>query len=133
MLVPGRYFGVDRLHAGRGERAYRAFRGDSKSWASVRDPRCDLPGSLQGAASQAKFAYLAEYLESQRFYYPEDPVASYREIALLYFRGRRAGVTVRSASDHFIARVAIEHDLVLLHNDSDFENMARVIPELTLA
>ncbi|MDP8950899.1 MAG: PIN domain-containing protein [Actinomycetota bacterium] len=88
---------------------------------------------LQGAASQAKFYYLAEYLGSQRFYYPEDPAVSYREAALLYSRCRRAGVAVRSSSDCFIARVAIEHDLILLHNDSDFENMARVIPELTLA
>ncbi len=31
---------------------------------------------LQGAASQAKFDYLAEYLGSQRFCYPEDPVAT---------------------------------------------------------
>jgi predicted nucleic acid-binding protein len=29
--------------------------------------------------------------------------------------------------------VWIDYMLILLHNDSDFENMARVIPELTLA
>ena len=88
---------------------------------------------LQGAASQAKFDYLAEYLESQRFYYPEDPVASYREAALLNFRYRCAGVTIRCAIDCLIAGIAIEHDLILLLNDSDFENMAKVIPELALA
>jgi predicted nucleic acid-binding protein len=32
-----------------------------------------------------------------------------------------------------IARIAIEHELILLHDDRDFENMAGVIPELTLA
>ena len=88
---------------------------------------------LQGAASRVKFDYLAEYLGSQRFYHPQDPVASYGEAALLYFRCRRAGITVRSATDCLIARVAIEHDLILLHDDRDFENMARVVPELTLA
>lgn len=88
---------------------------------------------LQGAASQAKFDYLADYLGAQRFYHPRDPVISFREAALLYFRCRRAGVTIRSAIDCLIAHVAIEHDLILVHNDRDFENIARVIPELTLA
>lgn len=81
----------------------------------------------------AKFGYLAEYLRSQTFYHPRDPVDSYREAALIYFRCRRAGITVRSAVDCLIARVAIEHELALLHDDSDFDNMVRVIPELTLA
>lgn len=88
---------------------------------------------LQGAASRDKFDYLAEYLGSQTFYYPRDPIESYREAAFIYFRCRRAGVTIRSAIDCLIARVAIEHDLMLLHDDRDFENMADVIPEITLA
>jgi predicted nucleic acid-binding protein len=88
---------------------------------------------LQGAASRAKFDYLAEYLYSQTFYHPIDPIESYKEAALIYFRCRRAGVTLRSAIDCLIARVAIEHDLVLLHDDRDFENMAGAIPELALA
>lgn len=88
---------------------------------------------LQGAASKTKFGYLAEYLSSQTFYHPRDSVESHGEAALIYFRCRRAGVTVRSAVDCLIARIAIEHDLMLLHDDSDFENMATVITELTLA
>ncbi len=88
---------------------------------------------LQGAASKTKFGYLAEYLSSQTFYHPRDSVESHGEAALIYFRCRRAGVTVRSAIDCLIARVAIERDLVLLHDDRDFENMAGVIPELALA
>ena len=44
-----------------------------------------------------------------------------------------AGVTVRSAIDCLIARVAIERELILLHDDRDLENVARVIPELMLA
>ncbi len=88
---------------------------------------------LQGADSRADFERLEEYLSTQRFYHPRDPVVSFREAALLYFRCRRGGVTVRSTIDCLIARIAIEHDLILLHNDADFENMARVIPELALA
>ncbi len=88
---------------------------------------------LQGAASKAKFDYLAEHMGSHTFYHAQDPIESYREAALIYFRCRRVGVTIRSAVDCLIARIAIEHELILLHDDSDFENIARIIPELTLA
>jgi predicted nucleic acid-binding protein len=88
---------------------------------------------LQGAASRAKFDYLAEYIASQTFYHPVDPVESYKEAALIYFRCRRAGVTIRSATDCLIARIAIEHGLVLLHDDRDFEKIAGVVPDLALA
>lgn len=85
---------------------------------------------LQGAATESDFERLAEYLGTQRFYDPRDPVESYREAARLYLRCRGAGVTVRSTVDCLIARIAIEHELVLLHSDRDYENMSRVIPEL---
>ena len=88
---------------------------------------------LQGAASEKDFERLAEYLGTQLFHHPEDPIDSYRQAALLYYRCRRAGVTIRSTIDCLIARQAIEGDLFLLHNDRDFTNMARVIPELKLA
>lgn len=88
---------------------------------------------LQGGASRAKFDYLAEYLGSQPFYHPRDPVGSYREAARMYFDCRRAGVTIRSAVGCLVARVAIEHGLMLLHDDRDFEKMAGVVADLALA
>lgn len=88
---------------------------------------------LQGAASEKDFEELDEYLGTQRFYHPSDPVDTYRQAALLYFRCRRSGLTIRSTIDCLIARQAIEADLLLLHNDRDFSNMARAIPELKLA
>ncbi len=88
---------------------------------------------LQGVASKHEFERVSEYLGSQTFYHPVDPVQSYREAALIYFRCRRAGVTIRSAIDCLIARVAVEHGLMLLHDDRDFERMAEVVPDLTLA
>ncbi len=51
----------------------------------------------------------------------------------MYFNCRRAGITIRSATDCLIARIAIEHELILLHDDRDFESMAEVVPELELA
>jgi predicted nucleic acid-binding protein len=88
---------------------------------------------LQGAATLADFEQLKEYMGTQRFYHPQDPVFGYEEAARLYYRCRRVGVAVRSTIDCVIAHVAIEHDLSLLHDDRDFDDMSRVVTELKLA
>ena len=77
-----------------------------------------------------EFDQLSEYLGSQTFYHPRDPVESYREATLICFQCRSAGVTVRSAIDCLIA---IEHELILLRDDRDFENVTGVVPDLALA
>jgi predicted nucleic acid-binding protein len=87
---------------------------------------------LQGADSEAALDRLDAYFRTQVFYRPADPVASFAAAARLPARCRRAGVTVRSTIDCLIAQVAIEHDLLLLHRDRDFELMAGVLPELKL-
>lgn len=87
---------------------------------------------LQGADSDTSFARLDKYLRTQLFFHLLDPVASYTEAARLYYRCRRVGITLRSTIDCLIAQTAIEHGLVLLHNDRDFEAIAKVTPELTL-
>lgn len=88
---------------------------------------------LQGADSEQRFAQFKDYFGSQRFYHPRDPIKSYAEAAQIYFHCRRQGVTIRSTVDCLIAQIAIEHGLLLLHNDQDFVQMARVIPTLRLA
>lgn len=88
---------------------------------------------VQGVSSRREFEQTSEYLGSQPFYHPRDPVGTYREAARMYFDCRRRGITIRSAIDCLIARVAIEHDLVLLHDDKDFEKLAEVVDELVLA
>ena len=45
--------------------------------------------------------------------------------AEIYRSLRRRGITVRKPVDCMIASVAIEHDVALLHNDRDFDPMAR--------
>ena len=40
---------------------------------------------------------------------------------------------MRSTIDCLLARIAIEHDVSLFHNDDDFVNMGRIVPELKLA
>lgn len=85
---------------------------------------------LQGARTEADFDRLATYLGSQRFYAPQDPVSSYEDAARLYFDCRRQGVTVRNTVDCLIAGVALEHDLMLLHRDADYDRIGRVVPAL---
>ncbi|AYO32049.1 PIN domain nuclease [Biomaibacter acetigenes] len=87
---------------------------------------------LQGAASEKDFNKLKEYLDTQRFYELRHGKKSYEEAARMYFRCRKAGITVRSTIDLLIAQTAIENDLLLLHNDRDFYNIADVIKELKL-
>jgi predicted nucleic acid-binding protein len=44
-----------------------------------------------------------------------------------------AGVNVWSTVDCLIASIAIEHDMLSLHDDRDFEEMARVVSDLQFA
>jgi predicted nucleic acid-binding protein len=83
---------------------------------------------LQGARSEKEYRLLRGYLETQRFYNPKDPVDSYAKAARIYFDCRKKGVTVRSTIDCIIAQTAIEHNLLLLHNDNGFGAIASAIP-----
>ncbi|HYO13233.1 MAG TPA: PIN domain nuclease [Thermoanaerobaculia bacterium] len=87
---------------------------------------------LQGTDSDISFSRLGKFLRTQIFYHPLDPLESYAEAARLYARCRRAGITIRSSIDCLIAQVAIEHRLLLLHSDTDFDQMAKVVPELSI-
>lgn len=88
---------------------------------------------LQGAATPQDFLQLNNYLTTQRFYYPKDDIQSYEHAANLFFKCRRKGITIRSTIDCLIAQVAIEHDLVLLHNDQDYVRIKTIITDLKLA
>ena len=83
---------------------------------------------LQGAKSEKEYAGLKKYLSSQRFFHPKDPIETSAKAARIYFRCRKKGITVRSTVDCMIAQIAIESELLLLHNDRDFEAMAAVAP-----
>jgi predicted nucleic acid-binding protein len=56
------------------------------------------------------------------------PQAAFLEAADLYRRARRAGLTVRSATDCLIAVCALRNDLEVFHVDRDFDALARVAP-----
>lgn len=56
---------------------------------------------------------------------PLEGLQDFERAAHLYRACRRAGEQIRSLIDCFIAIPALRHGATLLHNDSDFETMAR--------
>jgi predicted nucleic acid-binding protein len=87
---------------------------------------------LQGARTLKDFKMLQEYLGSQRFYLSQNPLESAEFAAKIYFQCRQKGLTIRSTLDCMIAQSAIENNLILLHNDKDFSQIAKIDKRLRL-
>ena len=85
---------------------------------------------LQGARTEKDYELLQKYFCTQRFYDLKNGPASYEAAAMNYFKCRKNGVTVNSTIDMIIAQIAVENDLFLLHDDTDYSNIAKVITEL---
>jgi predicted nucleic acid-binding protein len=79
---------------------------------------------LQGCADERTWLLMREYLDSQA--YLDMSQASWAAAARMYFDLRRLGRTVRSSVDCCIAQIAIDHEVLLLHRDADFERIAGV-------
>jgi predicted nucleic acid-binding protein len=88
---------------------------------------------LQGMRDAGTTAKVAAYLRGQVLLRPRHGLATYEAAAALYRRCREAGVTVRSTIDCLVAQMAVEYALTLLHNERDYERIARVEPRLKLA
>jgi predicted nucleic acid-binding protein len=79
---------------------------------------------LQGSLNEQEWTILSTYLEVQD--YVELTPSSWQAAARIHYDLRRQGLTVRSPIDCCIAQVALENDLLLIHNDRDFETIAQV-------
>jgi predicted nucleic acid-binding protein len=79
---------------------------------------------LQGSSNEKEWTLLSTYLETQN--YIELTNDSWQAAARIYYDLRRKGLTVRSPIDCCIAQAALENDLLLIHNDRDFETIAQV-------
>ena len=88
---------------------------------------------LQGARDALHFQRMREWFAMQRLVPPLSDVDTYVAAARLYAQCRWRGITPRSGNDCLIAQLAVERDLTLLHDDSDFEKIAGVEPRLKLA
>jgi len=78
---------------------------------------------LQGIRSDAEFIKTKEYLGDLIFL----PMryATFVQAAEIYRSLRKKGATIRKPVDCMIASVAIEFNIQLLHNDRDFNNIAK--------
>ena len=85
---------------------------------------------LQGAKNEKEFNLLKEHLNTMSFYNLRYGKKSYENAALLYYKCRKVGITPRSTIDLLIAQTAIENNLLLFHNDNDFTQIAKIIPDL---
>jgi predicted nucleic acid-binding protein len=81
---------------------------------------------LAGARDDADWGSIQAYLASETLLDPT--AASWSDAARIYFDLRRAGRTVRKVIDCCIAQIALEHNVVLLHNARDFETIGAVRP-----
>ena len=80
---------------------------------------------LQGAATAKDFETLRDYLGSQTVY-DLTGIEPYIRASQIFIDLRKKGMSASSSLDCLIAQTAIEHDLFLLHSDSDFDRIARV-------
>jgi len=87
---------------------------------------------LQGARNEKEFEILKEYLSTQKIYFLKQEIPTFEKASRMFFDLRRKGSTPRSTIDILIALTAIEYNLILLHNDNDFDIISKHIPELKI-
>jgi len=88
---------------------------------------------LQGARDEPEWRRLRRYLQTQTILSPHNPMATHIAAARIYYDCRRRGLTVRSTLDCVVAQIAIEHGVPLLHDDRDYDAIARVRALKTLS
>ena len=102
-----------------------------KNW-SFGISACTYQEVLQGARNDNEYALLNDYLKKQVIYMLPNNISTYENVARIYYILRRKGITPRNSIDIYIAQTAIHFGLILLHNDSDFDNMALQIKDLNI-
>lgn len=81
---------------------------------------------LQGCRDDQEWQLLSSYLEDQT--YIETTSETWQSAARIYYDLRRQGLTVRSPIDCCIAQLALQNDLLLMHNDKDFDVISTIRP-----
>jgi len=78
---------------------------------------------LQGILDEKESIEMKKYLLEFPVYNPEG-IATYIEASNIYKKCAKKGKTVRKTIDCLISAVAIENNLILFHNDRDFDTIA---------
>ncbi len=83
---------------------------------------------LQGFRDERAFQLAREAMAAMPIV--ESPLSTgiFDEAVVIYRSTRRAGLTIRSGVDCLIAACAIRHGLEILHDDRDYDAIARVSP-----
>ena len=77
---------------------------------------------LQGIRRESDYERTMHYMDS--LLYLPSAKSTFIKAADMYRSLRRKGVTIRKPIDCMIAAVALMHDVSLLHNDRDFDQLA---------
>ena len=77
---------------------------------------------LQGIKEDKDFQATKDYLLNFSVFLPQG-IETYLKAARIYRECRKRGKTVRKTVDCLIAAICMENDLILLHNDSDFDHI----------
>lgn len=85
---------------------------------------------LQGIREDREHRKTKAYLED--LIYLDLPRKAYLRAADIYRSLRASGVTIRNTVACLIAAACIEHDVILLHNDRDFDAISRRFPLWTV-
>lgn len=81
---------------------------------------------LNGARDEKEWAGLSRMLSGEALL--DLPENAWQDSAQIVFDLRRRGVTLMNVFDCLIAQTALVHDLDIIHDDRDFEAIAKVRP-----
>jgi predicted nucleic acid-binding protein len=81
---------------------------------------------LQGVRSDRAFHMVLDRMSS--FPRVDPDLDDHVRAAELYRAARRRGITIRGTIDCLMAALCLNHDLILMHADRDFEHLATVAP-----
>jgi len=80
---------------------------------------------LQGCRDEREWGLLNEYLDGQD--YLEMQPTTWAAAVRIYYDLRKQGYTVRSPADCCIAQLALENQLLLIHDDRDFVTISQAV------
>ena len=86
---------------------------------------------LQGAKDEANYERLRDVLWSLLILQPRE-MLTYELAAQLHAKSRRKGLSIRRPTHCLVAALALEHEALLVHNDSDFVSIAKAEPTLNI-
>ena len=112
--------------SGRSTRASEALANVLSEGAEIALTPIVVQEVLQGAREDKEWKRVRSYLLTQDILLPRDSLATHVAAARIYYDCRRRGLTVRSTLDCVVAQIALEHGAHLLHDDRDYEAIARV-------